>query len=722
LKINIQEYQDIYNIDDAIDKLFTNIKKTPRLQEALDFSTNAHKEQYRKSGEAYIVHPILVASLVAEITADEDMCISALLHDVVEDTTHKIEDIQQIFGNDVSCMVDGLTKIDYLQKNHISCDYDDNYDKVKLQSMHSALNLRKVFFQESHNEKVFTIKLCDRLHNLATLDALREEKQKRIAQESLIIYSPIAHRLGISEIKNLIEDLSFKYINNEVYMKIKDYLDNDTHIENMDLFLQQLRDKLEKNGFDKKNITINSRKKHIYSTHIKMQKDGIPVNEVLDIFAIRIITQNRLQCYKILGIIHNHFKPIISKFKDYVSLPKENGYQTIHTTVLSEFATYEIQIRTKDMHQNAEHGIAAHWKYKIDCAAPNLNWFKNLEYKNSEISEFNDLVFNDLYTETVEVFSPKGKVFSLPRGSISLDFAYAIHSDIGNSANEAIINGMKSSLLQEIHSGDIINIKVKDEIQYHCTWVDMVQTSKAKKYIKYICHHRLKKKNIQNAYNILTTFFNQKQKNIEDILKNNKKIYDHIEYISYNLDSFKNATSIIKNHLSIKPRFLFFDNFTHYSIKQSNINNFIIYHIKTIKEIQISHCCRAKIGDNIVGFLENNKVIVHHKMCIEASSLILEEKPSVFIQWDIINIKKYSMKIKLSHKTKSLASILSFMASIQAEVLSIKLNEKYTQNKEEYCKIKFNSKIEKYTIQNKFKNKGYFIRQFKMLDYQRKKY
>jgi len=452
--IDIQEYQDIRSVDDAIDKLFSYLPKEKiSLQKAIDFATILHDGQFRKRGEPYIIHPILVSSMVAGITGDVDMSMVAILHDVVEDTHCSIEDVTKEFGENISSMVDSLTKIDSLKKNHISCVQDDSYDDKDSQFIHSAINLRKIFFQENNNEKVFTIKLCDRLHNLITLDALSPQKQIKIAQESLIIYAPIAHRLGISSIKNSIEDLSFKYIQPRMYDDISKYLKNAIKINTTSEFLQIIKENLYKRGFSDEDFEITSRIKHKYSIYMKMQREGIPVNEVLDIIAIRVITKTRLDCYKVLGIVHEDFKPIRSKLKDYISSPKENGYQTLHTTVLSGNGAYEIQIRTQDMHQSAENGIAAHWKYKgLDSISPNLHWFNNLEYKNCEIKEFKDLVLHDLYTESVEVFTPKHKVISLPRGSVVLDFAYAIHGDVGNYAQKAYVNNLEVSLLQEVHT------------------------------------------------------------------------------------------------------------------------------------------------------------------------------------------------------------------------------------------------------------------------------
>ena len=476
-KLDIERIKTITDIDAAEAYLFTKIAPSESIKNALEFAKKAHAVQKRKSGEPYVVHPILVAAVVATISADEAMVVAALLHDVVEDTKTTHEEIAFLYGDDVSHLVEGLTKIDSIRDKELIPSNSD--EKLVI----SALSFRKMLLASIKDVRVLVVKLCDRLHNMLTLDALAEYKQKRISEETLVVYAPIAHRLGISFLKNLLEDLSFSYLFAQEKEKIDHYLNQNYHQIELRLndFKEEITKLLLKNGFVEEDFEILSRIKHRYSIYLKMQRKGISIDEILDLLALRILVKNPIDCYKVLGLVHLHFQPLSSRFKDYIAVPKDNGYQTLHTTVFHNKGIFEVQIRTFEMHKTAELGVAAHWKYKSGGLHVKLDWLDNLQYQNESVEDFYELIKNDLYSEDITVFSPKGDVYTLPRGAVALDFAYAIHSEIGNKAESALVNKTKVSLLTELSNGDIVKIETADENIVRCSWIDAVKTSKAKR-------------------------------------------------------------------------------------------------------------------------------------------------------------------------------------------------------------------------------------------------
>ena len=487
----IKEIQHINNVDDAINKLKSQTDISPKLYEIINFVIEAHEGQYRKSGEPYCVHPILVACITAHFSKDEAIIATALLHDVVEDTNFTLEYVQEKWGIDIAHMVDGLTKIVEIREHEfIASDEQSNTKTIS-----SALTFRKMLIASIDDVRVLIVKLCDRLHNMLTLAVLPQNKQKRIAEETLVVYVPIANRLGISKLKNTLEDLAFNYIYPNEYNKIDTYLKEQQHAMQLtfNTFISTTKNLLEKNGYDLNKIKIYSRIKHHYSIYLKMQRKGITIDEVLDLFAIRILVEDDIDCYKVLGFMHLEFKPLISRFKDYVATPKENGYQTIHTTVFYNSKIYEIQIRSFEMNSVAEFGIAAHWKYKTGAKnTTNLNWLKSLEFSNENVEEFYQETKDNLYTQEIIAYSPKGEVFTLPVGSTAYDFAFAVHTNIGKKAIGCFINKIRKPLLTELKSTDIVSIELSNEVIVRCSWMAMVKTSRAKKQIKLLCTHRQK--------------------------------------------------------------------------------------------------------------------------------------------------------------------------------------------------------------------------------------
>jgi GTP diphosphokinase / guanosine-3',5'-bis(diphosphate) 3'-diphosphatase len=678
----IKEVQHINNVEDAIKELETQTTITPKLKEIIDFIIQAHEGQFRKSGEPYCVHPILVASITAHFSKDEAIIATALLHDVVEDTNYSLDYVQQRWGSDIAHMVDGLTKIVEIREHEFVPS--DNVNDSKLIS--SALTFRKMLIASIDDVRVLIVKLCDRLHNMLTLSALPTNKQKRIAEETLVVYVPIANRLGISTLKNALEDLAFFYIYPNEYKKIDKFLKEQEHAMQLTFnnFISTTKKLLEKNGFDLDKIKIYSRIKHHYSIYLKMQRKGISIDEVLDLFAIRVLVEEDIDCYKVLGFIHLEYKPLISRFKDYVATPKENGYQTIHTTVFYNSKIYEIQIRSFEMNKVAEFGIAAHWKYKTGAKnTTNLNWLKSLEFSNENVEEFYQETKDNLYYEEIIVYSPKGEIFNLPVGSTAYDFAYAVHSDIGKKAINCYINKIKKPLLTELKSTDIVSIELGKDTIARCSWYDMVKTSRAKKQIKLLCAHRQKEIDELSGKNIINTVFSRYYDEISNIYE-----IDTPHKIAQILDYFKHSKQVIeKNIIADKGLMTRFKILTS-KIKEFKFDNMLIYSNFSINSVSFDHCCHPKFGDDIVAFKNGNEAIIHHKMCDKAYDKIKTNQQMLFCKWTKDTVYQYKMVVSLPNTKGELSRLLTYMAQYEIYILSVDFGRQkhsYIQ----YCEIEF---------------------------------
>jgi GTP pyrophosphokinase/guanosine-3',5'-bis(diphosphate) 3'-pyrophosphohydrolase len=678
------QIKPINSIDKAKEKLFSLTTKDEDIVKALEFAIKAHDGQARKSGEPYIVHPILVSSIVAYFNGDKEMIIAALLHDVVEDTEYTLEYVEEHFGDKVAHLVNGLTKITEIREDELTAsDVDEKL-------ITSALSFRKMLVHSIKDIRVIVIKLCDRMHNLLTLDALKPNKQKRIAEETLVVYSPMAHRLGMSLLKNELEDLSFYYIFPQEYKQIDEYVNSQQQTMQLQLneFIQKIKSRLRENGFHDNEFKIFSRVKHYYSIYMKMQRKGVSIDEVLDLLAIRILVNNPHECYKVLGLIHLEFKPLISRFKDYIALPKENGYQTLHSSVFDGMNVYEVQIRTFDMHESAENGVAAHWNYKNSGAMkPNLDWFNNLEYKNSNVKDFYELTVNDLHRETIEVYSPNKETFSLPRGSKAIDFAYAVHSDIGNRAIEAIIDDEKKPLLTELKNGDHIKIVTSTEEQLHCSWISMVKTSRAKSHISENCKKRIKLIDKESAYNILTTIFGiSKYKALTQIEKYND-LTNKLYKCTTDLEFLKDVKGKIKNSLKEEGGLLTRLKVDRLKVKEFKFDNIHIYSNSHISSTTFDHCCHPKFGDQVIAFKTKNRAEIHHKLCKKAYDMIINGKPMLYVEWDKRKPQTFNAMVSLEDKKGSLANFLEYLAKLDVNVKTINLGTARDMHYKEYCNL-----------------------------------
>jgi len=666
LKNLLTEIGNIKNVEDAKTALFKQISKTAELENAIEFAVKAHEHQKRKSGEPYVIHPILVASIVAKISGDKSMVIAGLLHDVVEDTKYTLDEIKELFGSDVSYLVDGLTKIDSIREKELA----PSHLKNKLSK--SAFSFRKMLTASIKDMRILIIKLCDRIHNLSTLDALPEEKQFRIAEESLVVYAPIAHRLGISSLKSLIEDFSFKYLFKSDFDSISEYIDkyDETFKIRLYNFKENMTQELIKNGFVTDDFEIKSRIKQKYSIYRKMQRKGINIDEVLDLLAIRIIVNNPIDTYRVLGIIHLNFKPLTFRFKDYIASQKENGYQTLHTTVLDKSSIFEIQIRTFEMDKTAEYGLAAHWKYKQNTKI-NTNWIEKLDSKDIDIGDYCDVLKGDLFSEEVTVYSPAFDSLTLPLGSVALDFAYAIHSDLGNRSKFAYVNKKKVSLLTELKSGDVIKIVSGDKNIPRCSWFNSVKTHHSKKEMKAICNSRIREIDSQVGYNILSSIFKiPKQRIIQKL--NDLEISDLIYKIPNNEATLKNVVNKFVESLKYRRLFATF-RFNKYKLKNYKFKSLKVSSNFHISETHFDVCCHPNSGDDILGILEHNKVSIHHKMCSQIGKTLETNKKMVFVNWDIKELNyQYNLIVSISNHRGALAKFLQYLAKLNIDILRIK--------------------------------------------------
>jgi GTP pyrophosphokinase len=444
---------------------------------AWQFAADAHAGQTRKNGDPYIQHPLHTAYMLAEIKADLTTVAAGLLHDVPEDTSHGLEEIQTLFGPEIATLVEGITKLGKIKYRGI-----ERYRE----------NLKKMFLAMASDLRVIFIKFCDRLNNLRTLENLSSEKQKRIAQETLEIYVPIAGLLGIERLKWQMEDICFKFLYPEKYHELEYKYEVEKKVERNRFFQKVkgiLTPKLKEAGID---YAIEIRFKHLYSIYRKMQEKNRKFDEVQDVFALRLIVPTIDDCYKALGVIHTIWRPKPNRFKDYIAVPKPNGYRSLHTTIFGpEEKTTEFQIRTKEMHEESIYGIAAHWYYKNQLGATSYqtpNWVKEIIDIQKEITNTNEFVKKiklDIFRNRIFVFSPKGDVFELPEKATPIDFAYAVHTNIGNKAAGVIVNDKLGRLDQELRNGDFVEIIIEKKRPYpNRDWLDFVKTKRARDRIK----------------------------------------------------------------------------------------------------------------------------------------------------------------------------------------------------------------------------------------------
>ena len=593
------------------------------IQRAYEYADEKHKNQLRKSGEPYIIHPLAVAEIVAEIGLDTDAITAALLHDCLEDTDASFEEISRMFGETVANLVEGVTKLTRVQ-----------YSTMEEQQME---NLRKMFMAMSKDIRVILIKIADRLHNTRTLQYQTPAKQISKSMETMEVYAPLAHRLGMQKIKWELEDTSLQYLDPEGYQEIIDYLKKNEDSANsfMNAIQSKITNRLASVGI---HGSIYGRIKHTYSIYRKMRAQNKTIDELYDLYAFRVIVDNIADCYNVLGHIHDLFNPIPGRFKDYISTPKPNMYQSLHTTVIgSQGIPFEVQIRTWEMHQTAEYGVAAHWKYKQHAgegSEKEFEWVRRL-LENQQDVEADDYIHSlkvDMFDDEVFVFTPKGKVISLPAGSTPIDFAYAIHSAVGNSMIGAKVNNRIASYDAPLHNGDIVEILTSKSAKGPSRdWLNICQSNQARIKIKQWFKREKRDENIVRG----KTSFDAELRHIgvdPDLIQNDdvlplvlKKVSfecldDMYAAIGYGGLTAAKAVGRIRDDLTKASSSLAPKPLMRQETPAVNASGVIVEDIGSCM-IKFSRCCTPVPGDEIIGFITKGYgVSVHRKDCPNAKS------------------------------------------------------------------------------------------------------
>jgi len=593
------------------------------IQRAYEYADEKHKNQLRKSGEPYIIHPLAVAEIVAEIGLDTDAITAALLHDCLEDTDASFEEISRMFGETVANLVEGVTKLTRVQ-----------YSTMEEQQME---NLRKMFMAMSKDIRVILIKIADRLHNTRTLQYQTPAKQISKSMETMEVYAPLAHRLGMQKIKWELEDTSLQYLDPEGYQEIIDYLKKNEDSANsfMNAIQSKITNRLASVGI---HGSIYGRIKHTYSIYRKMRAQNKTIDELYDLYAFRVIVDNIADCYNVLGHIHDLFNPIPGRFKDYISTPKPNMYQSLHTTVIgSQGIPFEVQIRTWEMHQTAEYGVAAHWKYKQHAgegSEKEFEWVRRL-LENQQDVEADDYIHSlkvDMFDDEVFVFTPKGKVISLPAGSTPIDFAYAIHSAVGNSMIGAKVNNRIASYDAPLHNGDIVEILTSKSAKGPSRdWLNICQSNQARIKIKQWFKREKRDENIVRG----KTSFDAELRHIgvdPDLIQNDdvlplvlKKVSfecldDMYAAIGYGGLTAAKAVGRIRDDLTKASRSLAPKPLMRQETPAVNASGVIVEDIGSCM-IKFSRCCTPVPGDEIIGFITKGYgVSIHRKDCPNAKS------------------------------------------------------------------------------------------------------
>ncbi|EOT40884.1 MULTISPECIES: RelA/SpoT family protein [Enterococcus] len=623
------------------------------VQKALDYATEAHKEQFRKSGEPYIIHPIQVAGILAELHMDPHTVATGFLHDVVEDTPITLADLTRDFGSDVAMLVDGVTKL----------------GKIKYKSHEEQLaeNHRKMLIAMAQDLRVIMVKLADRLHNMRTLKHLREDKQRRIAKETLEIYAPLAHRLGISRIKWELEDTALRYLNPQQYYRIVHLMQSkrDEREAYVAETVEEIRLSTEELDIY---AEIYGRPKHIYSIYRKMVDQKKKFEEIYDLLAIRVIVDTIKDCYAVLGTIHTKWKPMPGRFKDYIAMPKANMYQSLHTTVIGPKGNpVEIQIRTHEMHEIAEFGVAAHWAYKegkTDKVKPDkmtnqISWFREileLQDESYDASEFMEGVKGDIFSDKVYVFTPKGDVTELPQGSGPLDFAYSIHTDVGNKTTGAKVNGKMVQLDYKLKNGDIVEILTSpNSFGPSRDWLKFVATSKAKNKIKRFFKAQDREENVQKGHDAVYKTLQEMEFLPKDYMNKNK-MSDLLERFNYQSEDDLYAAvgygevspTTVANRLTEEERR------QQKEEKEKQKVQDLMNQPPTKKEermkvrhdggiviegadnllIRISRCCNPVPGDDIVGYITKGRGISIHRRDCPNVQTENAQKRLIEVEWE----------------------------------------------------------------------------------------
>lgn len=637
---NAEEVQLRERLETILDKVrsYHPDPEIQKIREAFEFGLKVHAGQIRKSGELYMSHPLEVMDIIADLRLDSASLVVGLLHDTVEDTETTVEEIGELFGEDVAFLVEGLTKLSKL--------------RFTTKEEAQAENFRKMIIAMSRDLRIILVKLADRLHNMRTLKYMRPEKQERIGQETMDIYAPIAHRLGISWIKTELEDLSFRYLYPEAYYEIAEQVsrkrrERESFIREVIVILSEL--------FEENNIKseVKGRPKHFWSIYRKMRSQQIEFEQVFDVLAFRIIVDKHAQCYEALGFVHNLWKPIPGRFKDYIAIPKPNGYQSLHTSVIGPYQErIEVQIRTDEMHHVAEEGVAAHWLYKEGKATPDREdekfaWLHSLmeEHQESEDPyEFLESVKIDLFHDEVYVFTPNGDVKGMSRGATCVDFAYAIHTEVGSRCTGAKVNGKMVPLKHQLKTGDICEILTSKNQTPNKDWLSFVKTGRARTKIRNFVREEQREHSREVGRELLDKEIKKYGSNLREVERNgelqkvlNVAKYNSIDHMLADIGYGKARPETIVARLFpekiIKPKqpTRISQILTKITTARRQKSGVVVDGIADI-QVQYAKCCTPVPGDDIVGFITRGKGLSVHKRGCSAISH-MEKERMLSVSW-----------------------------------------------------------------------------------------
>ena len=678
------------------------------VNKAFNLAFEAHKEQKRDSGEPYIIHPIEVATILAELGMDTSTIVAGLLHDVIEDTEYTYDDIKNLFGEEVANLVSGVTKITKME--------------YKSKEEQQADNFRKMLLAMADDIRVIIIKLADRLHNMRTLKYRKKEKQKKTAMETLDIYAPLAHRLGISKIKWELEDLSFRYIHEEEYYNLVKQVaekraEREIYIKNI---IEEMYNKLEEAGIDS---DIDGRPKHFFSIYKKMVNKNKSIEQIFDLTAIRVLVNTVKDCYEVLGIVHTIYKPIPGRFKDYIAMPKPNMYQSLHTTVIGpQGKTFEIQIRTFEMHRTAEYGIAAHWKYKegdnnSETKEKNfeskLVWLRDMlefQKETADAEEFIEGFKIDLFTDEIFLFTPKGVVIDLPNGATPIDFAYRIHTDIGNKCVGAKVNGKIVPLDYKLKTGEIVEVLTSNNAKGpNIDWLNIAKSNQAKSKIRSWFKKAKKEENISKGKELFEKELKKQGVHFADIAKgetyekfvkrNNINGMDDL-YALIGLGAISASSFIwkLKDENQSKDEKVIEENTNKIiednisKAQRNKIDQTVGITVKGVDNLMIrfAKCCNPVPGDDIMGYITKGRGIsVHRADCGNLKNLIMEDGDKVVdVSWGTSNGRAYIAEIQVKAEDRSglLTDIMGIISELNLQLNA--LNAKSAKGSMAYVNIK----------------------------------
>ena len=689
--------EELYEVLVGLVKKYHPSDDISMIEKAYRTASEAHKDQYRRSGEHYIIHPLCVAIILAEMQLDKESIVAGLLHDVVEDTVMTTEELEKEFGPDVALIVDGVTKLEKLQYNE---------DKLEFQ----ADNLRKMFLAMAKDIRVIMVKLADRLHNMRTLQYMPPHKQVEIARETMDIYAPLAERLGISKVKVELDDLSLKYLEPEVYYDLVDKIairksEREKYVQGI---VDEVSEHLRNAGIK---FSIDGRVKHFFSIYKKMLNQDKTIEEIYDLFAIRVLVDTVRDCYACLGIIHAMYKPIPGRFKDYIAMPKANMYQSLHTTLFNPNGQpFEIQIRTYEMHKTAEYGIAAHWKYKEgadgkkvkDQEAEKLAWLGQiLEWQKdmSDNREFLSTIKSDMniYSDNVYCFTPNGDVKVLPAGSNTIDFAYSVHSAVGNMMIGARVNGRLVTNDYELNNGDRVEIITSQNSRGPSRdWLNIVKSPQARNKINQWFRNEFKEENIQKGKELMLEYC--RQKSIDPHILQKAEYYDAVlkkygfkewdairaavghgglkegQIVNKLLELYEKDHPVIltneevlknlENTPQAKPAY------------KSGKTGIVVKGLDDVA-VRFSKCCSPIPGDEIVGFITRGRgVSIHRTDCVNILHLPeVDRNRLIEAEWqiDVVDSGKYLAEINIYCENRQgvLSGITRILSEKNISILSL---------------------------------------------------